>query len=77
MSKLDTEIDELMLFLYVLFLHDAKGEDALKAFATLVYDLCKRYSIDELITNLTKRNQTTIIARFKKSLELIRRDKDE
>jgi len=77
MSKLDTEIDELMLFLYVLFLYDARDEDTFKAFATLVYDLCKRYSIDELIANLSERNQTTIIARFKKSLELIRGDKDE
>ena len=72
MSKLDTEVDEL-----IHYLGGARGEDAVKAFATLVYDLCKRYSIDELIANLSERNQTTIIARFKKSLELIRGDKDE
>jgi len=69
-SRLDTEVDEL-----INCLDYAKDEDTVKAFATLAYDLFKGYSIDELITNLTKRNQTIPIARFKKALDLIRRDK--
>jgi len=70
LSKLDTEVDEL-----INCLDYAKDEDTFKAFATLAYDLFKGYSIDELITNLTKRDQTIPIARFKKALELIRGDK--
>jgi len=72
MSRLDTEVDEL-----INCLDYAKDEDTFKAFATLAYDLFKEYSIDELIANLTKRNQTIPIARFKKALELIRGDKNE
>ena len=69
-SKLDTEVDEL-----INCLDYAKDEDAFKAFAALAYALCKGYSIDELIANLSERNQTIPIARFKKALELIRGDK--
>ena len=72
MSKLDTEVDEL-----IHYLGGARGEDAVKAFTTFVYYLCKRYSIDELIANLAERHQTTIIANFKKSMELIRGDKND
>ena len=72
MSKLDTEVDEL-----IHYLGGARGEDAAKAFSTFVYRLCKRHSIDELITNLAGRNQTIIITNFRKSMELIRGDKND